>query len=62
MARPARRSAWALTENQMSDSAAYVEGVFRYERLSGEIGHRLQLKDDCHVNRLVIGSGAKPAT
>ncbi|QYF94755.1 alpha/beta fold hydrolase [Massilia sp. PAMC28688] len=48
----------ALTEAQMQDSAAWVAGSFRYERLDGDIGHWLQLKEPRRVNKLLIGFGA----
>lgn len=44
----------ALTETQMTASAGYVRGPWRYERLEG-IGHWLQLEAPAAVNRLLTG-------
>jgi pimeloyl-ACP methyl ester carboxylesterase len=43
----------ALTEQQMSGSAAYVEGGFRYERIDGA-GHWMQLDAPERVNALLL--------
>ena len=43
----------ALSEVQMTDSAANVAGPWRYERLDGP-GHWLQLDAPDHVNRLLL--------
>jgi pimeloyl-ACP methyl ester carboxylesterase len=43
----------ALTEEQMTGSARYVEGPWRYERLDGP-GHWLQLDAPGEVNRLLL--------
>ncbi len=43
----------ALTEEQMRDSAAYVTGPWRYERLEG-CGHWLQLDAPDRVNDLLL--------
>jgi pimeloyl-ACP methyl ester carboxylesterase len=43
----------ALTEPQMTDSAAYVEGTWRYERVDG-VGHWLQLEAPDRVNELLV--------
>jgi pimeloyl-ACP methyl ester carboxylesterase len=43
---------FALTEEQMTDSARYVAGPWRYERLEGP-GHWLQLEAPGEVNRLL---------
>ena len=47
----------ALTERQMQDSAKYINGGFRYERLDGAVGHWLQLKDPGRVNELLLAFG-----
>jgi pimeloyl-ACP methyl ester carboxylesterase len=44
---------FALTERQMTDSAAQVEGTFRYERIEGA-GHWLQLDAPQRVNELLV--------
>lgn len=44
----------ALTERQMKNSSAYVTGPFRYERLTGDVGHWMQLSDPQRVNQLLI--------
>jgi pimeloyl-ACP methyl ester carboxylesterase len=44
---------FALTEEQMTASAQYVEGPWRYERLEG-IGHWMQLEAPDEVNRLLL--------
>jgi pimeloyl-ACP methyl ester carboxylesterase len=44
---------FALTEEQMSDSGAYVSGSWRYERMVGP-GHWLQLEAPGEVNRLLF--------
>jgi pimeloyl-ACP methyl ester carboxylesterase len=43
----------ALTEAQMRDSAAYVKGPWRYERLDG-CGHWLQLEAPDRINALLL--------
>ncbi len=43
----------ALTERQMLDSAAYVEGPWRYERIDGA-GHWMQRDAPDEVNRLLV--------
>jgi pimeloyl-ACP methyl ester carboxylesterase len=43
----------ALTEQQMTGSAAYVEGGFRYERIDGA-GHWMQLEAPDRVNPLLL--------
>ncbi len=43
----------ALTETQMLNSAQYVEGGWRYERLEG-VGHWMQLEAPEEVNRLLV--------
>ena len=43
----------ALTEAQMTRSAAHVAGPWRYERLDG-VGHWLQLEAPDRVNRLLL--------
>lgn len=43
----------ALTEEQMTDSAAHCAGSFRYERLDGP-GHWMQLEAPDEVNRLLL--------
>ncbi|MES2900651.1 MAG: alpha/beta fold hydrolase [Pseudomonadota bacterium] len=48
----------ALTENQMKDSAQHVHGPFRYEKIEGEVGHWLQLRESARLNRLLIEFGA----
>jgi pimeloyl-ACP methyl ester carboxylesterase len=44
---------FALTEQQMTDSAHHVTGPWRYERLEGP-GHWMQLEDPAAVNRLLL--------
>jgi pimeloyl-ACP methyl ester carboxylesterase len=44
----------ALTETQMTDSAAHVAGPWRYERLDGP-GHWMQLEAPDEVNALLLG-------
>ena len=48
----------ALTERQMRDSGKHVSGPFRYERLSGDVGHWMQLSESARVNRLLLDFGA----
>jgi pimeloyl-ACP methyl ester carboxylesterase len=43
----------ALTETQMAESGARVEGRWRYERLDGP-GHWMQLEAPDQVNRLLL--------
>jgi pimeloyl-ACP methyl ester carboxylesterase len=43
----------ALTESQMTDSAAFVAGPWRYERVEGA-GHWLQLEAPDRVNALLV--------
>ena len=43
----------ALTEAQMTGSAAFVTGPWRYERLDG-VGHWMQLEAPEEVNRLLL--------
>jgi pimeloyl-ACP methyl ester carboxylesterase len=43
----------ALTERQMTGSAAYVEGPWRYERLDGA-GHWMQLDATNDLNALLL--------
>jgi len=43
----------ALTEHQMTGSAAYVSGTWRYERLEGP-GHWLQLEAPDALNELLV--------
>ena len=43
----------ALTEAQMTGSAAFVTGPWRYERLDG-VGHWMQLEVPEEVNRLLL--------
>jgi pimeloyl-ACP methyl ester carboxylesterase len=43
----------ALTEAQMTGSAAFVTGPFRYERIDG-VGHWMQLEAPEEVNRLLL--------
>jgi pimeloyl-ACP methyl ester carboxylesterase len=43
----------ALTETQMTNSAANVSGLWRYERLDGP-GHWMQLETPDEVNRLLL--------
>jgi pimeloyl-ACP methyl ester carboxylesterase len=43
----------ALTEKQMTGSAAYVEGPWRYERVEGA-SHWMQLDAAAEVNRLLL--------
>ena len=49
----------ALTERQMVDSADFVEGPFRYERLEGA-GHWMMLERPDEVNDLLLEFLAKP--
>lgn len=51
----------ALTEGQMRDSAQYVTGTFRYEKLEGKIGHWLQLMESISVNQLLTDFGSEAA-
>lgn len=44
---------FALTERQMVDSASYVKGPWRYERIEGA-GHWLQLEAPEALNRLLV--------
>ncbi|MDX6234695.1 MAG: hypothetical protein QOH68_3813, partial [Nocardioidaceae bacterium] len=44
---------FALTEDQMTGSAAYVTGPWRYERVEGP-GHWMQLEAPDEVNRLLL--------
>lgn len=44
---------FALTEAQMTDSAKYVTGSWRYERVEGP-GHWMQLEAPDEVNRLLL--------
>ena len=44
---------FALTETQMTGSAEYVDGPWRYERLDGP-GHWMQLEAPDEVNRLLL--------
>ena len=44
---------FALTEQQMTGSAAYVSGPWRYERIVGA-GHWVQLEQPDQVNRLLL--------
>jgi pimeloyl-ACP methyl ester carboxylesterase len=44
---------FALTEAQMTGSAKYVAGEFRYERVEGP-GHWMQLEAPDEVNRLLV--------
>jgi len=48
----------ALTESQMRDSVRHVSGPFRYERLSGEVGHWMQLSEAAQVNQRLLEFGA----
>ena len=51
----------ALTEHQMSGSGAHMSGPFRYEKIAGDIGHWLQLREPARVNRLLIDfAGGSP--
>jgi pimeloyl-ACP methyl ester carboxylesterase len=43
----------ALTEEQMTGSARYVAGPWRYERLEGP-GHWVQLEAPGEINRLLL--------
>jgi hypothetical protein len=43
----------ALTEEQMTGSAAFVDGPWRYERLDG-VGHWIPLEAPDAVNTLLI--------
>ncbi len=43
----------ALTERQMLDSAAYVSGTWRYERIEGA-GHWMQLEATDELNALLV--------
>lgn len=47
----------ALTQAQMKDSAQYVKGSFRYERIEGKVGHWLQLTEPRRVNKLLADFG-----
>lgn len=49
----------ALTEAQMRDSAPYVGATFRYERIAGDVGHWMQLKEARKVNKLLVDFGAE---
>ena len=44
---------FALTEGQMTNSAQYVAGPWRYERVEGP-GHWLQLEAPGEINRLLV--------
>ena len=44
---------FALTETQMTSSAQYVAGSWRYERIEG-VGHWMQLEAPEEVNRLLL--------
>jgi pimeloyl-ACP methyl ester carboxylesterase len=44
---------FALTEGQMTRSAAHVAGEWRYERIEGP-GHWMQLEAPETVNRLLL--------
>jgi pimeloyl-ACP methyl ester carboxylesterase len=44
---------FALTEGQMTSSAQYVAGPWRYERVEGP-GHWLQLEAPDEINRLLL--------
>ena len=44
---------FALTEEQMTGSGAYVAGPWRYERLEGA-GHWMQLEKPDEVSRLLL--------
>ena len=44
---------FALTEKQMVESAQYVAGTWRYERIDGP-GHWMQLEAPVEVNRLLL--------
>jgi pimeloyl-ACP methyl ester carboxylesterase len=44
---------FALTERQMTDSAAYVEGPWRYERIEG-VDHWMMLEDPARVSELLV--------
>lgn len=44
---------FALTEEQMTGSAAHVAGPWRYERITGP-GHWMQVEDPDAVNRLLL--------
>ena len=48
----------ALTEAQMRESARFVDGPFRYERL--DAGHWLMLDRPDEVNRLLVDFLAGP--
>ncbi len=48
-----RAGDFALTEGQMTRSAAAVAGPWRYERLDGP-GHWMQLQAPDAVNRLLV--------
>ena len=43
----------ALTEQQMTGSAAYVDGPWRYERIEGA-GHWMQLERPDDINALLL--------
>lgn len=47
----------ALTQAQMRDSARYVKGSFRYERISGQVGHWLHLREADRINALLLEFG-----
>ena len=38
-----------------------MPGPFRYERIAGDIGHRLHLRKPARVNWLLIDFGGRPA-
>ena len=44
---------FALTETQMTGSAAHVSGTWRYERIDGP-GHWMQLEAPDAVNELLL--------
>jgi pimeloyl-ACP methyl ester carboxylesterase len=43
----------ALLESQMTDSKAFVNGPFRYERIDA-VGHWMTLEAPAEVNRLLV--------
>lgn len=49
----------ALTEVQMADSAKYLAAPFRYEKLSGRVGHWMQLRRAGDLNWLVLEFAAQ---
>ncbi len=49
----------ALLEGQMKNSADHVAGPFRYEKITGSVGHWLQLTASDRVNHLLIDFGAQ---